>query len=269
MRVLFFTSLFFSTYCFGNGDIHQKGGKSDSTAVRGSSITIHLELSGRIGGGITSPQWATADGDSENKSVAFRGGKTGTFCDLACQITVAGAKRFSLILEPGYALTSQSISYCYSSHGKPASSSSCGSFNVDIKKTEAALLARIMIVKKWRLYLLCGGYGAREDSRIITGKWTREFTSYLPYQSSESKEEMFNKKHALVKDQLGLIGGIGLNLPLKNKTAIFIDLRMNIHSLKSGFDPTVVRMMDLGVSIGYTFYKSKSIKVDQIPANDY
>jgi hypothetical protein len=269
MRLLLFIFISLANYAFGQLIAQAETVNSDSLKKRSSSITIHLELSGRIGGGTTSPQWTTAGRDAENQSVTLRGGKTGTFNDLACQITVAGAKRFSLIFEPGYALSNQSIDYCYKSSGQAASTSSCGSFDIDMRKTEAALLARMTIVKKWGLYLIGGGYGAREDSRILNGSWTRGFSSNVGYNPSGSTTEVFNKKHGLAKDQLGLIAGLGVNLPLKHDRSIFFDLRMNVHSLKSGFDPAVVRMMDLGLFVGYTFYKSRSIKVDQIPANDY
>lgn len=159
----------------------------------------------------------------------------------------------------------------YSGGGQAGTEYASVDLNLKIQKIEFALVGRTAIVKKGWLYLNYGLYAAGEDSRIISGERVHGFQSNLNSISSGYTRSEFNNVHAHGEGQAGIIAGIGFKKKTKEKNSIFIDVRANYHTLVSGFDPVDIRILDLGLSVGYIFYHSKNKEFDfkSLPVNDY
>jgi hypothetical protein len=261
MKKIFSFFILFNAFC----SLAQNAKEEDMSAA------VHLEFSAKLGGGISTPLFNYRDKGGYTLKVKNRWGQFG--CGSA-QTAICIENNFAIVIEAGYAVSSNPLDYYWAQYTSPVGGfNDWGDYKLNIRKTEFSVIARHLVGAKRRLTISYGGYFALEDSKIIDGNViaTASFNPPSQYPSYYYHgTDVYNKKHMKVSEQPGVILGTGYNFPLKNKNIISLDFRLNGHLLYSEINKVSFRMFDVGLSIGYTFFKTKSITINRYqtpPAN--
>ena len=239
--------------------------KGQNTSQTNTNTGGHFEFSLKITGGLNMPLFNRKNGGEESLTVLQKGGD---FNSVAFQAALAGRKNFSLLMEVGYGTSFNSISYSLEDQGVSHDMTDIGKYSMRIKKEEFALMAKHYLTAHRICYIDYGLYLAAEDQKIINGTVQHSGSYYNPnYNPGPSttggttyyeSTDIYDNKHVIVTEQIGLVQGIGWNIPFKNKSSVFIDLRLNVHDVSSPARDIFFKVVDLGLSVGYTFYKTKS-----------
>jgi hypothetical protein len=232
---------------------------------------MHLELSGKIGGGITSKPFRTVFENMQNKFNHQKpkyqytnDSKRGIFESVALQLAIVGKNNvYAFVIEPGFAISSQELAYSTLSNGQAFYGSTNYNYTLNIQKFDFSFINRFYIGKKHALFIDFGAYTAYESAKFMTGtvsyKWHSTMTASWGGQSDGQGTTEYNKHQLNNKGQNGLLTGIGYNFYLKNKKILYVDLRLTGHQL-FGQESDELKVKDLGISVGYSFINTKSTK---------
>jgi hypothetical protein len=239
--------------------------KADSNSVN----RIHLELSARLGGGITSKPFFTVmeklnyKADPRERKF-YDDSERGNFQLAALQLSLVGKNHvYAFVIEPGISISSQHLKYSTKSSGQAYYGNTVYNYTLNVQKIDLTFTNRFFLNKKHALFIDFGVYTAYESAKFMTGTIPYEWSSNVSASwggSSYDSGTTEYKKHPLKnKGQNGLLTGIGYNIYLKNKSIIGIDLRLIGHQL-FGQESDELKVKDLGLSIGYTFLNTKSTR---------
>ncbi|MDF2436283.1 MAG: hypothetical protein K0Q95_659 [Bacteroidota bacterium] len=228
----------------------------------GSYRHMHIELSVKVGGGITSGPFLRLGGiledeqNDRNRIHFYDGSDYGFFETLGFQAALTGKSNIALVLEPGFTMSSQHLKYSLGTGSQAASYADRCDYSLHVQKLELAIIPKLFIDRKHSFYLNFGFYTAYETSKFISGTVEHDYVSNVSqsHPSNQSFTAMveYDRHTLLNKGQNGALTGLGCNFFLKNNKVLFIDLRVTVHQL-FGQNADPLRVRELGLSLVYTF----------------